>query len=149
MEVILLENIRKLGNLGDTVSVKPGYGRNYLIPQKKAVSASKANIAKFEERRAELETKAKEKLQAAQDRADKLKGLKLTVSAMASEEGKLYGSVGTAEIVNAIAEAGHQIEKKEVVLSEGAIHELGDYEIGLQLHSDLNVVIYVEVVAAK
>ncbi len=149
MEVILLENIRKLGNLGDTVSVKPGYGRNYLIPQKKAVSASKANIAKFEERRAELETKAKEKLQAAQDRADKLKGLKLTVSAMVSEEGKLYGSVGTAEIVNAIAEAGHQIEKKEVVLSEGAIHELGDYEIGLQLHSDLNVVIYVEVVAAK
>lgn len=149
MEVILLEKIRNLGGLGDTVKVKSGYGRNFLIPEGKAVSATKANKEVFETRRAELESKAQAVLEAAQKRAEELKEFKLTVEALASDEGKLYGSVSTVEIVKALQDQGHKIEKKEVIMPEGAIHECGEFEIGLQLHSDVSVDIIVDVVPAK
>lgn len=149
MEVILLEKIRNLGNLGDKVKVKAGFGRNFLIPQGKAVSASKDNVAKFEARRAELESKAQAKLEAAQQRAERFAEAKITIEAMASEEGKLYGSVSTIDIVSAMHKAGHEVEKKEISMPEGAIHQVGEFPITLQLHTDVTADITVEVVASK
>lgn len=147
MEVILLEKNRNLGELGDKVNVRAGYGRNFLIPQGKAVPATADNIKYFEERRAELEKAAAEKLAAAQARADKLTELAaVTVSAKAGDEGKLFGSVGTRDIADAITAAGVEVAKSEVLMPTGVIRVAGDYEIDLQVHSDVTAVIKVSVV---
>lgn len=149
MEVILLEKVRNVGNLGDTVKVKAGFGRNFLIPYGKAVPATKGNLEKFEARRAELESKAKAALDSAQSRAEKFADTTITISALASEEGKLYGSVGTIEIAKAMNDAGYEIEKREISMPAGAIHELGEYQIDIQLHSDVEAKVTVVIEAAK
>lgn len=145
MQVILLEKIRNLGGIGDKVNVKPGYSRNYLIPFGKAVSATKENLAKFETRRAELEKAAAEVLIATQARAEKLAELKVTIRAKASDEGKLFGSIGTREIAKALNDAGHKVTKSEVLLPQGAIRTIGEYPITLQLHSDVSVAVTLKV----
>ena len=138
MDVILLENIGNLGALGDKVSVKAGYGRNYLIPQGKAVPATQANVAEFEARRAEFERAAAEVLAAAQARAQALAALELiTVEANAGEEGKLFGSVGTRDIAEAVTAAGCPVDKSEIRLPEGALRETGEYSIAVQLHPEV------------
>ena len=147
MNVILLEKIGKLGALGDTVSVKAGYGRNFLIPTGKAVPANKANIEAFEARRSELEAAAAEKLAAAQTRADAMGELTVTIPANAGDEGKLFGSIGTNEIAAALNEAGHAIDKSEVRLPEGALRALGTTAVAIQLHSDVIVEVTVELIA--
>jgi large subunit ribosomal protein L9 len=146
MNVILMERVGNLGDLGDEVVVKPGFARNFLIPQGKAVRATADNRTVFEERRAELERLAGEKLQEAQGRAAQLEGMALTIVVKAGDEGKLYGSVGTQDIADAVAAKGVEVEKSEVKLPEGTIRELGEYEIDLQLHSDVVVTIQVAVV---
>ncbi len=147
MDVILLENVGSLGSLGDKVAVKPGYGRNFLIPQGKAVPATKDNLAKFEARRAELEAAAAEALAAAEKRAAAIEALaRVEIPATAGEEGKLFGSVGTRDIADAITAAGQDIDKSEVKLPEGVIRDLGDYQIMLQLHGDVTATIEVAVV---
>lgn len=148
MEVILLEKTRNLGDLGDKVKVKAGYGRNYLIPYGKAVSATAANVAAFEARRAELEAKATAALEAAQERAKKLQATTLTITVNASEEGKLYGSVGTHEIMQAFSDADLDVAKREIQLDSGAIHNTGEYDITLQLHSDVLATVKLVIVAA-
>ena len=148
MEVILLENIGNLGGLGDKVSVKAGYGRNFLIPQGKAVPATDSNIAEFEARRAELERAAAEALTAAQKRAAAISALEtITIEANAGEEGKLFGSIGTRDIADALTAAGCEIDKAEVRLPEGALRELGEYSIAVQVHPDVMTDVSVEVVA--
>jgi len=138
MEVILLEKVANLGNLGDKVTVKPGYGRNFLVPSRKAVPANKANIEAFEARRAELEKAAAETLVAAQARAEKLTALaQIVIKTNAGDEGKLFGSVGVADIAEAITAAGEEVVKREVNMPEGPIHMLGEYELEIQLHSDV------------
>ncbi len=137
MELILLEKVQNIGDLGDTVTVKPGFGRNYLLPQGKAVPATKENVARFEAQRAELEKAAQEKLADAEERAEALTGLVVHIAANASEEGKLYGSIGPREVSNALADAGHEVEKAEVIMSEGPVRFTGEYEINLQLHADI------------
>lgn len=137
MELILLEKVQNVGDLGDTVTVKPGFGRNYLLPQGKAVPATKENVARFEAQRAELEKTAQEKLADAEKRAESLTGLVVQIAANASEEGKLYGSIGPREVSNALADAGHEVEKAEVIMSEGPVRFTGEYEINLQLHADV------------
>lgn len=146
MNVILLERINNLGDLGDEVSVKAGFARNFLIPQGHAVQANEANRGVFEGRRAELEAAANEKLSAAQTRAVGLEEFTLTIVARVGDEGKLYGSVGTQDIAAALVEQGHDITRSEVRLPEGAIRSAGDYEIGLQFHSDVTVSINLSVV---
>ncbi len=148
MEVILLEKIGKLGDLGDRVKVKPGYGRNFLIPQGKAVPATEDNVARFEARRTELETAAAESIAAAEVRAGRLQELGIiTITANAGEEGKLFGSVGTRDIADAVTAAGVELNKAEVRLPEGALRELGDFEIAVHLHSDVDVAIQLSVIA--
>ena len=147
MDVILLEKTRNLGNLGDKVSVKAGYGRNFLIPQGKAVPATKANLEAFEKRRAELEKKEAEELAIAQGRADQLKELKVTIASKAGEEGKLFGSIGTVDLARAMTDAGVEVKKSEVRLPEGAIRNIGEYEIAVQVHSDLSATVPVAVIA--
>ena len=148
MEVILLENIGSLGSLGDKVTVKPGYGRNFLVPKGKAVPASSENLAKFEARRAELEAAAAASFEAAQQRGANIEALaQIAIAATAGEEGKLFGSVGTRDIAGAITEAGVAVDKSEVRLPEGVIRELGEYDIMLQLHADVAVNIAIAVVA--
>lgn len=147
MDVILLEKIGKLGGLGDQVSVKAGYGRNYLVPFGKAVPATKANIESFEARRAELEKAAAEQLAAAEERATKLRDLKVSIGANAGEEGKLFGSVGPADIADAITASGIEVSKSEVRMPLGPIRELGEFEIDIQLHSDVTEAITAIVVA--
>ncbi len=147
MEVVLLENIGNLGGLGDRVDVKAGFGRNYLIPQGKAVPATEENIAQFEARRAELEAAAASQLSAAESRADQLNALTLiTIEANAGEEGKLFGSVGTRDIAIAVSAAGCEIDKAEVRLPEGALRELGEYEVAIQVHHDVTAMVAVAVV---
>jgi large subunit ribosomal protein L9 len=147
MEVILLENIGNLGDLGEKVDVKAGFGRNYLIPQGKAVPATEANVAEFEARRAELEKAAAETLAVAESRAETINALGLiTIPANAGEEGKLFGSVGTRDISEAIAAAGAEVDKSEVRLPEGALRELGEYEIAIQVHGEVTAMIAVAVV---
>lgn len=146
MNVILLERVNNLGDLGDEVIVKPGFARNFLIPQGKAVQANESNRAVFEERRAELESAANEKLSEAQGRADKLTEYVLTLVVKTGEEGKLYGSVGTQDIANAITAEGHEVARAEVRMPEGVIRVAGEYDISLQLHSDVTVDIKVNVV---
>lgn len=147
MEVILLEKVGKLGNIGDKVNVKAGYGRNYLIPNGKAVFATEANVAEFEARRAELEKAAAEKLAAAEARAAKLEGVEITIEANAGDEGKLFGSVGTDAIADALASTGADVQKSEVKLPEGALRELGEYEIDVQLHAEVFATVKLNVVA--
>ncbi len=137
MEVILLESIGKLGQLGDKVSVKGGFGRNFLIPQGKAVPATTDNVARFEERRAELEQAEAEKLSAAQARADQFNDLELSVVAKAGDEGKLFGSIGTRDIADAISDAGIAVEKSEVRLPAGVIRTVGEFDVALQLHPEV------------
>jgi large subunit ribosomal protein L9 len=137
MELILLEKIQNLGDLGDKVKVKPGYGRNYLMPQGKAVPATKENIARFEARRAELEKAAQERVVAAQGRSAALTGVVVTFTVNASEEGKLYGSVGPREISEALAKMGYEVSKSEVIMGEGPIRNTGEFEVSLHLHADI------------
>ncbi len=138
MEVILLEKVENLGGLGDRVHVKPGYGRNFLIPKGKATPATEEHIKAFEARRAELETAAADALAKAEARRDRLEDMVVTVQAKAGEEGKLFGSVGTADIAEAIVAAGVEVERSEVRLPEGAFRQLGEYQVPLHLHSDVN-----------
>lgn len=137
MNVILLEKVGKLGNLGDQVTVKSGFGRNFLIPYGKAVPATKGNVEEFEVRRAELEKAADEKKATAEARAEKLAELSVTIAANSGDEGKLFGSIGTRDIAEAISAAGVAVNKSEVRLPEGAIRECGDFEVAIQLHSDV------------
>ena len=147
MEVILLENISNLGGLGDTVNVKAGFGRNYLIPQGKAVPATEANVAEFETRRAELEAAAAETLSAAEVRAEQINALELIeIAANAGEEGKLFGSVGTRDIADAVTAAGCAIDKAEVRLPEGALRELGEFEVAIQVHGDVTAMVNIAVI---
>ena len=139
MEVILLQKVANLGNIGDKVKVKSGYGRNFLLPQGRATLATADNVAKFEARRAELEKKEHEELSGAQSRAKKLEGFKLTISAKAGSEGKLFGSVGTSDIADGIKKAGHQIERAEVRLPHGPIRQAGEHVVQIQLHTDVIV----------
>ncbi|MDF2867633.1 MAG: rplI [Gammaproteobacteria bacterium] len=147
MQVILLEKIKNFGSLGEEVSVKPGFARNYLYPQGKAIPATKVNIEKFEARRAELEKAANEKLQAAKIKAEKLASLAVIIAAKAGDEGRLFGSIGIRDLAEAITKAGVEVNKNEVELADGAIRQLGDYEINIQLHGDVTVVVKVNVIA--
>jgi large subunit ribosomal protein L9 len=137
MEVILLQKVANLGNIGDLVKVKSGYGRNFLLPHGKATLATAANKAKFEARRAELEKAAQEELAAAQARAAKFAGFKLSITAKAGSEGKLFGSVGTADIAESATGAGLPLERSEVRLPEGPIRTAGDHVVQIQLHADV------------
>jgi large subunit ribosomal protein L9 len=147
MEVILLQKIENLGNLGDRVSVKPGYGRNYLIPQGKATTATPANIELFETRRAELEKTAADALTAAQIRAGQLIEVIVTLSAKAGNEGRLFGSVGPADIADAVAAAGIELRKHEVRMPLGPIRLVGEYDVDVRLHTDVDTQIRVNVIA--
>lgn len=147
MEVILLEKVGKLGGIGDKVNVKAGFGRNYLIPNGKAVFATAENIADFEKRRAELEAAAAEVKAAAEVRAAKLAELEVvSIAAQAGDEGKLFGSVGTRDIAEAITAAGVEIAKSEVKLPEGALRKLGEYSVDIQLHAEVSQAVNLAVV---
>ncbi len=139
MEVILLQKIANLGEIGDRVKVKPGFGRNFLLPGGKATLATPENIARFESRRAELEAKASTELASAKSRAAALEGFALSISAKAGSEGKLFGSIGTSDIAEACLKAGHAIERAEVRLPGGPIRTVGEHVISLHLHSDVDV----------
>jgi large subunit ribosomal protein L9 len=149
MEIILLEKVHKLGLLGDRVNVKPGFGRNYLIPSGKAVSATADNIAKFDARRAELEKQQQEAAATATARAEKLNEVNVSIARKAGEEGKLFGSVGTVDIAAAVTEAGVELSKHEIRLPEGPIRSLGELELVVQLHADVTATIKVNVVAEE
>ena len=149
MEVILLQKIANLGDIGDRVQVKPGFGRNYLLPGGKATLATPENIAKFESRRAELEAKAASDLTSAKTRAAALEGFKLSLTAKAGSEGKLFGSIGTADIAEACQKAGHAIERAEVRLPGGPIRTVGEHVISLHLHSDIDIPVPLTVVAEE
>ena len=147
MELILLQKVTNLGVLGDKVNVKPGYGRNYLVPQGKAVPATAANVAEFEAKRAEYEAKAKAVHDEAEGRAAKLEGASVTITANAATEGKLFGSVGPRDIADAFTAAGLPLEKSEVIMGEGALRNVGDYEIVVKLHADVQTTVKVVVQA--
>ena len=147
MQIILLEKIANLGTLGDQVSVKPGYARNFLFPQGKAVPATKANVEQFEARRAELEKLAAEKKAEADARAAQLAELTVTIAANAGEEGKLFGSIGTRDIADAVTAAGVAIEKSEVRLPDGALRNVGEFDVVVQLHTDVETTVKLVVVA--
>lgn len=145
MQLILLQKVVNLGNLGDKVDVKPGYGRNFLVPQGKAVPATAANLAEFEAKRADYEAKANDALAAAEARKAKLEDASVTIYANASTEGKLYGSVGPREIADALTKTGTQVGKSEVILGEGAFRHVGEYEVLLHLHADVETTVKVVV----
>ncbi|RDL43677.1 50S ribosomal protein L9 [Marinomonas piezotolerans] len=147
MNVILLDKVGKLGGIGDVATVKPGFARNFLIPNKKAVMATKANLASFEERRAELEAQAAERKSAAESRAQALEGKTFTITANAGDEGKLFGSIGTRDIAEAMVAAGADVAKSEIRLPEGALRNVGSYEIDVQVHAEVTVVVTLDVVA--
>jgi large subunit ribosomal protein L9 len=149
MEVILLQKVANLGNIGDKVKVKSGFGRNFLLPQGKATLATPANVAKFEERRAELEKSAREQLTSATDRAAALQGFKLSITAKAGTEGKLFGSVGTADISEALKRAGHNITRSEVRMPNGPLRTVGEHSVNLHLHADIDVPVPVTIVAEE
>ncbi len=139
MQLILLQKVTNLGGLGDQVDVKPGYGRNFLIPTGKAVPANATNIATFEAKRAEYEAKANATLAAAEARKAALEGATVTINANASTEGKLFGSVGARDIAEAFTKAGHKLEKAEVIMGEGAIRRTGEFDVVVHLHADVEV----------
>jgi large subunit ribosomal protein L9 len=145
MDLILLQKVTNLGNLGDKVSVKPGYGRNFLVPQGKAVPATAANVAEFEAKRAEYEAKAKANLDGAQGRLAQLEGASVTLQVNASTEGKLYGSVGPRDIADAFTAAGLPLEKSEVVMGEGPIRHIGEFDVLVHLHADVETTVKVVV----
>ena len=148
MEIILLEKIKNLGALGAKVVVKSGYGRNFLIPQGKAVPATEKNVAEFEARRAELEAKANTVLADAQARGERISALAVVIAAKAGDEGKLFGSVGTRDIAEAISGLGEAVDKSEVRLPNGALRNTGDYDVDVQLHAEVTVPVKVTVVTA-
>lgn len=137
MQVILLENIRNLGKFGSKVNVANGYGRNFLIPNGKAVPATKENLASFESKRADLEKASRDRLSKAQERAAEINNIQLKISMLAGDEGKLYGSIGTIELVKAFKDKSIDVTRQEIRLPNGAIRELGEYEIELQLHAEV------------
>jgi large subunit ribosomal protein L9 len=147
MEVILLEKVGKLGSIGDKVSVKAGFGRNYLIPHGKALAATESNVVEFEARRADLEAAAAVSKTAAEARAAELEKVSLTIEANAGDEGKLFGSIGARDLADAITTAGVEVSKSEVRLPEGPIRELGEYEVEIQIHSEVTQVVNVSVIA--
>ena len=147
MEVILLEKTANLGNLGDKVTIKAGYGRNYLIPQGKAVPATPKKIREFEERRAELEKQAAEKLAAATARGEAISKLSVSIAHKTGDEGRLFGSVGTQNIADAISAAGVKVEKHEIRMPNGVIRNIGEYDIAINLHTDIVITLPVKVVA--
>ena len=146
MELILLQKVRNLGTLGDKVVVKPGYSRNFLLPQGKAVRVNAANLAAFEQRRAEYETKASALLADAEARKARLDGVSVTIAAHAGAEGKLFGSVGPRDIAEALLAAGHTVHKGEVILGEGPLRHTGEFEVAIHLHADVHTTVKVIVV---
>ena len=149
MEVILLEKVGRVGNVGDKINVKSGYARNFLFPFAKAIPATKANLADFEARKAELMKAAADKQAAAQARAEKLNGVSVRIEANAGDEGKLFGSVGTRDIADAITATGQKVEKSEVLLPTGALRETGEFDITLSLGSEVTAVVKVAIVAVQ
>jgi large subunit ribosomal protein L9 len=149
MEVILLQKVENLGNLGDKVKVRAGYGRNFLIPQGKAKPATATNVAEFEKRRAELEKQAAAMLAAALERKAGLDGKSVTINAKAGQEGKLFGSVGTVDIAEALTNAGLKVERKEVRMPQGPIRMAGEHKVEIHLHTDVNVEVTITVVAEE
>ena len=149
MQVILLQKVANLGNIGDHVKVRSGYGRNFLLPQGKATLATPENVARFEARRAELEAAARAHLTSAGERAQAMKDFKLTVSAKAGTEGKLFGSIGTADIAEACNKAGFKVERSEVRLPSGPLRTLGEHVVSLHLHADVDVPLAVAIVAEE
>jgi len=149
MNVILLDNVENLGSIGDLVKVKAGYGRNFLLPQGKAALATDANMKAIEARRAELEKSAAEELSTAKTRAEIIKGMELVIPANAGSEDKLFGSVGPIDITEAFAAVQIEIQRSEVRMPDGPIHELGDFQIGLHLHPEVNAEITVRVIPAE
>ncbi|MGH8150104.1 MAG: 50S ribosomal protein L9 [Steroidobacteraceae bacterium] len=149
MEVILLEKVAKLGNIGDRVKVRSGFGRNFLLPHGKATLATRDNVAKFEARRAELERLAQDQLESAAQRSGELKEFRLTIAAKAGAEGKLFGSVGTSDIAEACTRAGHPVARSEVRLPNGPLRTAGDHVIELHLHADVNVELPVTITAEE
>ena len=149
MNVILLEKVHNLGNLGETVAVKAGFGRNFLIPKGMAVPATPDNIAKFEARRAELEQTAAEKLSAAESRREALANVAVTIAHKAGDEGKLFGSITNANITEAINEKGIELEKSEVRMPEGPIRLAGEYDIDLHLHTEVNATVKLTVIGEE
>ncbi|MBZ0223177.1 MAG: 50S ribosomal protein L9 [Dokdonella sp.] len=147
MELILLQKVKNLGNLGDKVKVKPGYGRNYLVPQGKATAATAENIAEFEQRRAEYEARANQLLSGAEGRKAQLENASVTIKANASAEGKLFGSVGPRDIAEAFTAAGTALDKSEVVMGEGPIRHIGEFDVHVTLHADVTTSVKVNVVA--
>jgi large subunit ribosomal protein L9 len=149
MQVILLERVQNLGELGDSVKVKPGYARNFLIPQGRAVIATSANLAEFEAKRAELERQEAEALAAVQARAQALEGTEITIARKTGEEGKLFGSVGPQDIADALTAAGLEVGRHEVRLLSDTLRQIGDYEVGVHLYADVEASITVHVVAEE
>ena len=149
MNVILLENVENLGGIGDLVRVKPGYGRNFLLPQGKAALATPENMKEIEKRRAELEKAAAEELAKAQSRARAINGLELVIPANAGSEDKLFGSVGPIDIAEAFSGVQVEVERSEIRMPDGPIHELGEFQIGVHLHAEVNAEVTVRVVAAE
>ena len=143
MDLILLEKVQNLGDLGDLVKVKAGFGRNYLVPQGKAAPATKENLAQFEARRAELEAAAKDKLGQAETRRTGLAEVVVEMTANASEEGNLYGSIGPREIASAVSALGHEVNKSEVIMGEGPLRSVGEFDVIVQLHADVDTIVKV------
>jgi large subunit ribosomal protein L9 len=149
MEVILLQKVANLGNIGDRVKVRSGFGRNYLLPAGKATLATADNIARFEARRAELERLAREQLSSAAERAEAMKDFRLVIQAKAGTEGKLFGSIGTSDIAEACSKAGFKVQRSEVRLPSGPLRMVGDHAVTLHLHADVDVPLTVSIVAEE
>lgn len=149
MEVILLQKVANLGNIGDRVKVRSGFGRNFLLPKGKATLATPDNVARFEAQRAELEKAAREQLQSAEERAAAMKDFKLVITAKAGTEGKLFGSVGTSDIAEALCNAGFKVERSEVRLPSGPLRMIGEHMVNLHLHADIDVPVAVSIVAQE
>ena len=149
MEVILLQKVANLGNIGDRVKVRSGFGRNFLLPEGKATLATPDNIARFEARRVELERLAREHLGSAEERAAAMKDFKLTIRAKAGTEGKLFGSIGTSDIAEACSQAGFKVERSEVRLPSGPLRMVGEHQVNLHLHADIDVPLHVTIVAEE
>ncbi|HEY0232760.1 MAG TPA: 50S ribosomal protein L9 [Dokdonella sp.] len=147
MDLILLQKVKNLGNLGDKVSVKPGYGRNYLVPQGKATAATETNIADFEKRRADYEAKADQQFAGAEARKAQFADASVTIKANASPEGKLFGSVGPRDVADAFTHAGLALDKSEVVMSEGPLRHIGEFDVQVHLHADVNTTVKVIIAA--
>ena len=149
MELILLQKVKNLGNLGDKVKVKPGYGRNFLVPHGKAIPATDSSLAEFEKRRSEYEAKANQVMSGAETRKAALEGVSVTIKANASTEGKLFGSVGPRDIAEAFSAAGHPLEKSEVVMGEGPLRHTGEFDVNVHLHADVHVTVKVVIAAEE